>query len=618
LWHFLGTGLPLVYTLNLIKLIRMTTLRTSSLGLFLILEVACSSSGAIPAANTVNADSLSSQHVLAAPQSQARAVATPPQSDTDIVATAPALSSIGARDIGAASAQTPLSLALTLQYRNQQQLDRLVLEQATHGSAQYHHWLTNAQFVARFAPSQADYTKVVASLRAAGFHIDTTYENRTVVDATAPVETIDRYFRTSIHRVSYARGSAYANVENAYAPKALAGLVLNVDGLNTLQIVHADYATVPRGAVRRVSPAAKTQPQLFGPISAVTGSQGYSPLAFWAAYDLPIEHTSGAKRYDGSGRASGIVIDADFAESDLRTYLSYFNIQRTGPATKRVLLHGGPKPGDGAPDSVEATLDAEALVGDAPGTALYVYEIPSFTSALITDAYNTAASDNQVDGVNSSFGGCEQDIGAKTVKAWKAIAEQAAAKGMTFHASSGDAGGSLCAIAPASVPYVVAVGGTSLTVGLDGAWAGETAWSGSSGGISDVFARPSWQAKVAGTVNRGRNAPDLAFDANPETGFAFFYTATWNTNYNPLGGTSLSSPIFGAAVAQIDQVTNARMGAGGPAIYGVFSANGYGTTSTPYFHDIVQGSNGPYDATTGYDLVTGIGSVDVWNTAQKL
>jgi subtilase family serine protease len=509
-----------------------------------------------------------------------------------------------------------LSLALTLAYRNQQDLDRLVVEQIAPGSAQYHHWLTNAQFNQRFAPSQADYDKVATALRAAGFRIDTTYNNRTVVDAAATVATIDRFFRTSVHRVQYGRGSAYANVENAYAPNALTGLVLSVDGLNTIPIVHSGYATVSHRASARVRDASNTD--LFGPVSAATGAQGYSPHAFWAAYDLPIEHASGAKRYDGSGRASGIVIDADFAESDLNSFMSYFKIQRTGPATRRVLIHGGPPPGDSTSDSVEAALDSEALVGDAPGTSLYIYEIPTFTNANITDAYNTAVSNNKVDSVNSSFGGCEELIGAKTATAWGAIVEQGAAKGITFHASSGDSGGSLCPNLPASIPYVVAVGGTALTVGTGGSWVAETAWSSSGGSISQVFARPSWQAKVAGTIDRGRNVPDIAFDADPYTGFALYYSASWNTDYNPIGGTSLSSPILGAAIAQINQFKNSRLGAGPAALYGVFASTGYGTAAAPYFHDIVEGSNGPYDAAPGYDLVTGIGSLDVWNTAQKL
>ena len=167
--------------------------------------------------------------------------------------------------------------------------------------------------------------------------------------------------------------------------------------------------------------------------------------------------------------------------------------------------------------------------------------------------------------------------------------------------------------APASSPYVVAVGGTALTVGTGGIWAAEAAWVGGGGGISTMFGLPAWQAGVPGSVNRGRNSPDVALDADPYTGFALYFTGTWNTQYNPLGGTSLSSPIFGAAVTEIDQMKNGRSGLLGSALYGILKNQGYGSGATANFHDITQGNNGVYYAAPGYDLSTGIGSIDAWN-----
>jgi subtilase family serine protease len=246
-----------------------------------------------------------------------------------------------------------------------------------------------------------------------------------------------------------------------------------------------------------------------------------------------------------------------------------------------------------------------------------MYEIPTLSGKNITDAYNAIVSDNKVDTANSSFGGCEA-LDGKTVKAWSAIAEQGAAKGITFHAATGDSGASLCASAPASSPYMVAVGGTALTVGTSGAWAQEVAWTGSGGGISTIFAQPSWQTGVAGAVNRGRNIPDVAMDADPYSGIAFYFTASWNTQYNPIGGTSLSSPLFGAAVTEIDQVKNGRTGLTAGTLYDTLASKGYGSGASAYFHDIVQGSNGVFYAGSGYDLVTGIGSIDAWNIAEVL
>ena len=571
------------------------------LALCALLQAGCSGQGAIPAAQG---------QLPASGPAAAAAVA-----DATVASAAP-LAGLHLRDAGQADARTTLALALTLRYRNADRLDRLVAEQSNPRSAEYRHWLSDEQFAATYAPSAADYRKVAASLQAAGFHIDATYANRTIVDASAPVQTIERYFQTSIHRVRPSGGGdAYANVRPAFAPRELNGLLLAVDGLTTVAIATPYHDTVKRGDASHAPKAANAS--LFGPISSATNARGYAPLAFSAGYDLPVMHANGTTHYNGSGRTSGIVIDADFAESDLTTYLSYFKINRTGPKTKRNLINGGPPKGDAAGDSVEAALDAEAIVGNAPGTALWMYEIPTLSGKNITDAYNAIVSDNKVDTANSSFGGCEA-LDGKTVKAWSAIAEQGAAKGITFHAATGDSGASLCASAPASSPYMVAVGGTALTVGTAGAWAQEVAWTGSGGGISTLFAQPSWQTGVAGAVNRGRNLPDVAMDADPYSGIAFYFTASWNTQYNPIGGTSLSSPLFGAAVTEIDQVKNGRTGLTAGTLYATLAAHGYGSGASAYFHDIVQGSNGVFYAGSGYDLVTGIGSIDAWNIAEVL
>jgi kumamolisin len=573
----------------------------SLLALCALLQAGCSGQSSIPATQA--------QTPISGPAA-ASAV-----SDATVASAAP-LAGLHLRDAGAADSRTTLALALTLRYRNADRLDRLVAEQSNPRSAEYGRWLTNEQFAASYAPSAADYRKVATSLQRAGFHIDATYANRTVVDASASVGTIERYFETTIHRVRPGSGGdAYANVRPAYAPRELNGLILAVDGLTTVAIAQPYHETVKRGNPSHAPKVANAS--LFGPISTYTNARGYAPLAFSAGYDLPVMHANGAKHYNGSGRTSGIVIDADFAESDLRAFLAYFKIERTGPATKRTLLKGGPPKGDAGADSVEAALDAEAMVGNAPGTALQMYEIPSLSGANITDAYNAVVSDNKVDTANSSFGGCEA-LDGKTVQAWSALAEQGAAKGITFHASTGDSGASLCASAPASSPYVVAVGGTALTVGNGGTWAQESAWSGSGGGISTLFAQPAWQTGVVGTVNRGRNIPDVALDADPYSGMALYFAASWNSEYNPVGGTSLSSPIFGAAVTEIDQVKNKRTGLIAGSLYATLAAHGYGTGAGAYFHDVVQGSNGVFYAGTGYDLVTGIGSIDAWNIAEVL
>jgi hypothetical protein len=71
-------------------------------------------------------------------------------------------------------------------------------------------------------------------------------------------------------------------------------------------------------------------------------------------------------------------------------------------------------------------------------------------------------------------------------------------------------------------------------------------------------------------------------------------------------------------VAQIDQLKGGRVGLSGASLYGALSAHGYGPNNKPFFHDITQGGSYEYFAVPGFDLVTGIGSVDAWNLASEL
>ncbi len=101
--------------------------------------------------------------------------------------------------------------------------------------------------------------------------------------------------------------------------------------------------------------------------------------------------------------------------------------------------------------------------------------------------------------------------------------------------------------------------------------------------------------------------PDLAFDADPGTGMAWYFLGGWN---GPIGGTSLSSPIFGAGLTIAEQLANVHAGFINPYLYGAYSSFGYGPVrGVPLFRDITMGSNGYYFAKPGYDQVTGIGAL---------
>ncbi len=523
----------------------------------------------------------------------------------------------GVRDLGRAPASVQVQIAVVLNYHHQRELDRLVEAQADPGSHLYHHFLTPRQFRGYFSPTPAEYGRVISALQRDGFRITWTFPNDTVVDAVAPAPVAARYFNTDIRRVlSPNIGLTYTNTRPGVVPPEIADLTLGVFGLDAAHVLYARPIPLPPGVVRPVRlDVRRNGSPLFGP------DGGYGPQILVDAYDLPA-----ANGNTGTGRASGVDIDGDVLDSDLAAYLSYFGVSRTGPPTTRIEVDGG-APGFPNGDAGEATEDEEAIVSLAPGTALYMYEMPSLSDAVTIDVFNRVVSDNLVDTLNSSFGGCELQQ-RSYARSLDAIEEQGSAEGITFHAGAGDQGshGKGCwrkvsVEVPASTPHDIAAGGTTLSVNAEtGEETSENGWDGpgleaTGGGVSAVFDLPSYQKTVPNIIARGRNLPDLALDGNPVTGMSFYFNGAFA---GPTGGTSLSSPIFGAALAAINQLQTSRSGYFNVTLYKTWLAHGYGSGSTLYFRDIVQGSIPPYYAQPGYDQMSGIGALQANNFAGLL
>ncbi len=513
------------------------------------------------------------------------------------------------RDLGVANASTRVGIALVLNYRNELQLDQLLDEQSDDSSPLFHKFLTQQQFVNYFSPAPSDYARVIASLQRAGFTVTQTWGNRTVVDASAPAPVAARYFGTEIHNVQQAGLKKYLNVRPATIPADIADVTAGVVGLSSVQVFHPDYKFLPPGAPRPASGFGELDKN-GNPLKGPDG--GYGPQVYINSYDLPA-----ANGTTGTGHATGVAGDADFLDSDLAAYLAYFGVNRTGPATTRVLVDGGPPGGNQAPDSVETALDVETVVSLAPGTALYVYETKeSDTLEYFIDLYNKVVSDNLVDTLNTSYSECETAFEPKFPKLAEKVEKQGSAEGITFHASAGDDGNytygcdnKISVGTPTDTQHNISVGGTILDINSNGDETSEVAWNDSSGatggGVSSVIKLPAWQKKVANIITGGRNLPDISYDASPYTGESWYYNGGWD---GPIGGTSLSSPIFGASLTEINQLHNSRSGYLNPVLYKAWGKKGYGSGSDLYFRDITQGSDPPYKAQVGYDQMTGIGA----------
>ena len=198
----------------------------------------------------------------------------------------------GITDLGHAAATTPVALAVTLHYRNEAQLQQLVTLQSDPYSPIYRRFLTNEQFNASFAPTDADYRRVLSALGSAGFRVTQMYPNKTVIDAVGTVASANRFFGTDIHRVFQSgHGIRLANAVPARIPAQLAPLVYSVNGLSTLTVLRPAYAMV------------HPHPAGISPLVAGPPSPLYPELPFPAYVEMmPVDNT--ILRMTASGKSA--------------------------------------------------------------------------------------------------------------------------------------------------------------------------------------------------------------------------------------------------------------------------------------------------------------------------
>ncbi len=198
----------------------------------------------------------------------------------------------------------------------------------------------------------------------------------------------------------------------------------------------------------------------------------------------------------------------------------------------------------------EESLDVEWAHAIAPGANILVVEARSQTLKNLLSAVDTARKSPGVVAVSMSWG--FNEFADETVDDAH-FTTPAGHAGITFVAASGDNGLRAGAEYPAASPDVLAVGGTTLNLNAAGNYLSETAWHDSGGGYSLYEPEPSYQDSIQSTGYR--STPDVAFDANPNTGVEVYETplhggqGAWQT----VGGTSLATPAWAALIAIVDQ-----------------------------------------------------------------
>src|SRR6187402_284915 len=397
--------------------------------------------------------------------------------------------------VTALEADHPLHVVVSLKLRNPDQLQAFLAGVTTPGSAQYGKFLSSAQFKAQFGPTQAQVDAVVAHLQQAGFTNIEVAPNNLLISADGNAGAATTGFHTSIKRFTSNGREFFANDTPALVPAALGDSVGSVLGLQNVSVKHTlhhvyhpENVTVPGPSSTQAAAAAVAHhPQDF---AAIYGASGV-PAA--------------------TNTAVGIITWGSITQTvtDLKTFTTSAGLATVNSTITKV--GSGTFAND--PDSNgEWSLDSQDIIGISGGVKqLIFYTSPNgdsnssgITDAGITATYNRAVTDNIVKLVNVSLG--EDETAAEesgTQAADDAIFQQAVAQGQTFSIASGDAGvyewstdptsgspgyvansaGTVkidlthCSVSePASSPYVIQVGGTTLSTSGT-TWSGETVWN---------------------------------------------------------------------------------------------------------------------------------------------
>jgi hypothetical protein len=350
------------------------------------------------------------------------------------------------------------------------------------------------------------------------------------------------------------------------------------------------------------------QPSLsLTPLSSSGSPTGLSPGQLAAAYGANQIGFKGNIIGNGAGQTIAI-IDA-YNDPNIVADLSAFDAQyglAAPPSLTRYVESGLTQNDPGW--ALETALDVEWAHAVAPGANLVLVE------ANPSDVFSAVNFARQLPGVSvvsmswgtGEFWG-ENSLDSLFTTPAGHIGGAGLPGGITFVASSGDSGAWYGTSYPADSPNVLAVGGTSLSVGPQGNYLGETGWSGSTGGYSLLEPAPSYQA---GTSNPNapyyglRATPDVAWNADPATGVAVYSSVPsgGQSGWFTVGGTSAGAPAWAGLIAIADQ----GLALAGKGSLANAQASLYQLPRSD-FNPVTTGSNG-YNAGPGYNLVAGLGS----------
>ncbi|MGB0035100.1 MAG: Ig-like domain repeat protein, partial [Candidatus Acidiferrales bacterium] len=421
-------------------------------------------------------------------------------------------------------------------------------------------------------------------------------------------------FHTAIHKFVVNGEEHWANASDPQIPSALGSVVGGVATLHNF--VKKAHVKISEHVVSAKATAGKSANMILS-----DGTHAMSPADFAKIYNVPNMLQSPPGTSNGATSVIAIVGRSNINAADIQNFRNVFGL----PAifSQNNVLLNGPDPGNlGGNEEVEAVLDASWSGAVAPlADVLFVVSASTDTTDGVDLSEAYIIDNNLAPVMSESFGACEQGVGSSEATNESNIAEQAAAQGITFMASTGDSGAKGCDDSsetaasgpnavqlPSALPFAVAVGGTMFIENDNAFWnttdtstfesaksfITENVWNEScatanqcepeviadgvgpnilagGGGASIFFPKPVWQTGVAGIPAANfRVVPDVSLHA------AVFHDGTVlciaslqascvedNTGAFSLilvGGTSVAAPSFAGVMALVNEKTGQAQG----------------------------------------------------------
>jgi subtilase family serine protease len=511
---------------------------------------------------------------------------------------------------------------VTLAFRpspvQQQALNTLLAQQQDRLSANFHKWLTPAQFADRFGMTQSDINRIVTWLQSQGLTVTSIANSRNQISFEGTVAQIESVFSTEIHDYLVDGEIHFANATNPSVPAAIASSVLSVGHLHNFQ-------PKPHAIIQRL-PSIEVDPHF---TSHISGNHFVAPGDFATIYQVDPLYTAGM---DGTGQKIITTGQSLINLSDVANFRSAAGLAANVPTLLLMPNTGTSTRCSG--DEGESDLDVEwsgAVAKNASITLVYAGLESGDTCANrqfgAFDALQYAIDQNLAPIISNSYGNCESAVGNSFVLTMQGWIQEANTQGQTVMSASGDSGAADCDFQvtsatlglavdiPAAIPEVTGMGGTefngdaeaTVTNGNAAAtqyWSGTTGgtdtissvlsyipemgWNdtansnntggdilGSGGGASIYFAKPTWQTGTGVPNDNKRDVPDLALNASPfhdpylfcsEDGASGTIVATCTNGFRTgsggdltaVGGTSAAAPTFAGILALINQylITN--------------------------------------------------------------